>query len=298
MIKHLLLLYSILFFTECSLPKKQQQPAYPVEKKQYCILSFGDTLLINGFPTLKGVKTILQPESKIKSVHFEDSLISIHIGLIDFNGDGIFNDPSVDLFAATVGQNRQIRINADNGTPHCKTRDSIYIQVDSLTYLISAIEASGSKAQFSKSLSSNKAPKKADLFLKTYIKGWAFNKYAGGQIFIDSIIHSKDFTYIYFWNTDKLDYQLKKVEKLFNKHDIKVNIIGVHCKDHELDKSTQDTFFDLLAKPWNGYYCTTSQYEALNQDYSWYRGLLIQKDGKIIFPHISPKELEAWLNKI
>jgi len=25
--------------------------------------------------------------------------------------------------------------------------------------------------------------------------------------------------------------------------------------------------------------------------------MLIQKDGKIIFPHISAKELEVWLNK-
>ena len=58
-----------------------------------------------------------------------------------------------------------------------------------------------------------------------------------------------------------------------------------------------DNFFELLSKPWNGYYCSTSQYKELDQDYSWYRGMLIQKDGKIIFPHISAKELEVWLNK-
>lgn len=261
------------------------------------LLIFADTLLIDSYQSKSNSKTTLRPQSKIKSVHVEDASVSFNIGLIDFDGDGNFKNSDVDLLTITTGQNYQVRINAEHGTPHCKMKDSLYISVDTFLYLLYNINRTGINATL-KNITNRKSQQAViDVSLKTYCRGVTFKKYIGGDLSIDSVIQQKEYTYLYFWINHKIEYQINKLDSITTDYKSKVNIIGVHVKDHELDKTDAGTFLELLSLPWNGAYCTLRQYNDLNQDFSWYRGMLLSKDGKIIFPHYSPKELKAWLDK-
>jgi hypothetical protein len=249
-------------------------------------LQFTDTILGHKSPLFKG-----ETRMKVKSVHVEDGALSFNLGLVDTNADGIYQDPEKDLVVVTNGQGNQVRLNAQYGTPHCKVTDPINLRIDTSSYLLYDIDPGGKTAKLKRVFGQSKA----DISLKTHCKGVVFQKYAGGEILLDTVIPRKKYTYVYFWVSRKLEYQMKKLENIYAQYGDKVTIIGVHCREREWDDVNQKDFFEVLAKPWNGYSCSNNQYVALNQDYSWYRGLLIQNDGTILWPHISPKELEESL---
>lgn len=261
------------------------------------VLTLNDTLLVNTWGTGSVAKTVLQANSKIKSVHVDGLPATFNIGLVDYNGDGVFTDPSVDLALVTSGQNTQVRINGEFGTPHCKAGDSLYLRIDSLAFLLYNIDPGGKQAKIKQLMPATAVGKKPAIVFHTSCRSIRFKKYTGGDIALDSLVKQRTYTYVYFWTARRLDYQLNKVTEIQSAFKDRVSIVGVHCKDHELDPVTSSDFFDLLSRPWNGSYCTLEQYNALNQDYSWYRGVLLDANGRIIFPHIRADELKKWLEK-
>lgn len=258
------------------------------------ILIFNDTLLDKKHSPNKTSKTVLHEETKVKSTAITQGDITFNLGLIDYEGNGSFKDEN-DLLVITHPQNRMVRIMAEFGDPHCPLTDPVYFRVDSTLFKLSDISLNGNTGNLINLGKSGNMETASVITLNNRVKGFKFKKYSGGESLLDTIFDNKPLTYIYFWNTYKLEYQMNKLENIYKNYPGKVRIIGVHCKEHELDKASQANFFELVAKPWNGYYCDTEQYKALCQDYSFYRGLLVDNGGKIIFPHISPKELEDWL---
>lgn len=261
------------------------------------LLFFSDSFLVNKYPSHKGAQTVLRPESVIKSIRFKDSTVAFNLGLIDFKGDGLFTDPAEDMVVLTNYENYQVRINYTYGTPHCKIKDSVYISVDTAYYLLYGIKSDGNSAKMKRIYGAGTKTIVADLQLKTSLKGIRFSKYTGGEIMLDSVISRRPYTYVYFWNSHTVEYQLNKIEDMYRNNVGQISVIGVHCKEHELDAYQMDAFVEVLAKPWNGYYCTDKLYNALDQEYSFYRGILVGRNGTILFPHISPKELEIWLQQ-
>jgi hypothetical protein len=258
---------------------------------------FTDTLLVNKYPTPAGSTTTLQKESKIKSASYRDSLTAFNLGIVDFFGNGSFKDPSFDLFILTNPQNKNVRINSEYGTPHCSISDPLLFTVDEVLYRLSDIDPHGSSAKITRMDRQMDLKQPVLLTLSSYVRGLKLEKYTGGEALIDTMYSGKQLLFLYFWDTHLLETQMKKLEMIDTNYNNKVRIVGVHNKEHELDNMTKDNFFRLMAKPWNGYSCSTEQYRALYQEYSNYRGLLLDSDGRIIFPHISPKELLEWLEK-
>ena len=260
------------------------------------VLIFNDSLLDKKYSPAKASKTVLHEETKVKSTVVTQGNITFNLGLIDYEGNGSFRDEN-DLLVITHPQNRMVRIMAEFGDPHCPLTDPVYFMVDSTLFKLSDISPNGSGANLINPGKSENPAMAPATTLSNRVRGLRLKKYSGGELLLDTVFDNKPLTYIYFWNTYKLEYQMNKLENIYKNYPGKVRIVGVHCKEHELDKESQANFFELVAKPWNGYYCNTEQYKALYQDYSFYRGLLLDKDGKIIFPHISPKELEDWLQQ-
>ncbi len=285
-----ILLTSYFLYGQSCQPYKASKPISDSKKPDDDkLLIFADTLLIDAYQSRSNAKTTLRPQSKIKSVHFEDASVSFNIGLIDFDGNGSFKDNDVDLLTITTGQNHQVRINAEHGTPHCKMKDSLYISIDTLLYLLYDINRTGINATI-KNITKHKFQQSAvDISLKTYCRGVIFRKYMGEDLSIDSIIQQKEYTYLYFWVNHKIEYQINKLDSINTDFKSKVTIIGVHVKDHELDKTDSSTFFELLSLPWNGAYCTLGQYDSFNQDFSWYRGCCWLEMGRSYFHIIAQK---------
>lgn len=260
------------------------------------ILTFNDTLLDKKYSPSKASKTVLHEETRVKSALVTEGDIVFNLGLIDYDGNGSLRDEN-DLLVITHPQNRMVRVMAEFGDPHCPLTDPVFFMVDSALFKLSNIHPDGSSANLvciGKSEGTTPIPAAS---LNNHISGLRLKKYSGGESLIDAFFADKPLTYIYFWNTHKLEYQMNKLENIYKSYPGEVRIIGVHCKEHELDKESQASFFELVAKPWNGYYCDTDQYKALYQDYAFYRGLLVDNKGKIVNPHISPKELEDLLQR-
>lgn len=293
-------LFSLLIISAChtgqNLPKSQPTTAPVLPKTETLSLVFADTLLENRYPkNLINSNNILNDRSKIRSTQVATRFTAFNLGLIDFNGNGVYTDET-DFVTITVPDNRGVRIMADNGTPHCLVKDSLWVLVDTVLMRLTDIKPDGSSATLIRPGSHPRVY--PDLVLRTYIQNIAFTRYTQGVMSLDSMVALKPYTFVFFWNTSRIvEYQIEKLKEIEAAYKDQVTIIGVHCKDHELDKETEGNFFKMMAYPWCGTYCTLDQYHKLNQDYAWFRGLLISRNKKILYPHMSPKELQRWLEE-
>lgn len=273
--------------------------AAPVLRTSTTLL-LSDTLLSGKASAVKGIKGHLRPESRIKGAIYDDGQQAFTVGLVDVNGDGRFTDPNEDWVLLTVRGNRKVRINGEHGTPHCPVKAHTLLEIDSARYLLSELQDDGSSVKISK-LSSLEADSEAGvqrLRLNTRVPRATLKTYPSGDLNLSTLFGQKKLVYIYFWVSQPLEYQVKALDQLAKNQSGRLSIVGVHIKDHDWDlQANESNFFAMLLKPWPQTYCEPDFYFALHQDYSWYRGVLADEQGKVLFPSISPKELQDWFGQ-
>ncbi len=263
-------------------------------------LLLSDTLLSGKASAIKGIKGHLRPESQIKGAVYDDGHHAFTVGLVDVNGDRRFNDPNEDWLLLTVRGNRKVRINGEHGTPHCPTKARTVLEIDSARYLLSEPQYDGSSVKIFKlkPLEADSVAGAQRLRLNTRVPLATLKTYPSGDLKLSTLFGQKKLIYIYFWVSHPTEYQVEVLDQLAKNESGRLSIVGVHIKDHDWDlKANESNFFAMLLKPWPQTSCEPDFYFALHQDYSWYRGILADEQGKILFPSISPKELQNWLGK-
>lgn len=284
--------------SHCAAPRPPHPARQVVPLTRTLVLS--DTLLLGKPSQAKGVRGQLRAESRMKGAAFSDGRQAFTIGLVDVNGDGRFTDPNEDWVLLTHAGNRTVRINSEYGTPHCAASAQVVLEIDSALYLLSDVRDGGEQV--------NITPLKGEepkwngshrrLRLNTHVPPAVLKTYTKGDFDLNTLMHKGKYIYLYFWVSNPLEYQVRILDDLFQRHADRLSIVGSHVKEHDWDAQAHaDNFFAMMAKPWPQTACDPAFYLNLHQDYSWYRGVLADEHGRILFPHISPKELRDWLER-
>ena len=205
------ILFTMLLIGSLSCTVKNATTTPQKSSPSFTSIVFIDTLLVNKYPTQAGSTTTLQKESKIRSASYRDSLTAFNLGIVDFYGNGSFKDPDFDLFILTNPQNKNVRINAEYGTPHCRISDPLLFTVDDVLYRLSDIDPHGISAKITRLDKQMDLNQPVSLTLSSFVRGLKLGKYTGREVLIDTMYAGKPLLFLYFWDSHLSETDRKSV---------------------------------------------------------------------------------------
>ncbi len=257
-----------------------------------------DLLHCNPHYVIAGNSGFLQAESRVSGGDYRDSQCGFTLALIDYNGDGVYNQPGVDRLALTIYQDRILRINNGYGTPCMTLRETDpVIFIDSIGYAVTGIAEDG-KSVLLRQADVNLMPM-ADLKIETRVPDATVATFVSPKLQLGHYFHQGKSVYLYFFNSRPLEYQKKRLDVIQAKYSNEVTVIGLYLPFSEpLDQPVGDDLLLRMANPWPMGICELALYQRLQQDMSYYRGVWADEQGNIQEISISPKELLAKLEAL
>lgn len=267
-----------------------------VPQKNTSTILLEDFTFYNSGAVHDGQKGFLQRNSAIRGGDYSSQNAKFSIGLIDYNGDKIFNEPGVDLCFVTTYGNRNIRINNGYGVSVSKVSQDNCLYVDSIKYNISYSDNIGAQIIIEKIEDTTACW--GPIHCATRVPNIYLEDYSGKKRKIKELIGERQSCYIYFWVSRPFE-DGNNLLRYMNEHlSDKIAIIGMYSKFADVDIQLHQTnFFAMLGNPWPQLICPRDLYMELNQDLSWYKGLIIDKDLNIEKTFVSPSEALEWIEK-
>lgn len=281
----------------CAGQKQAPKSTVTANTNRYRIM-MKDSLFVNKGSVHDGHLGFLQSKSKIVGNYFMDPDGNrFAIGLIDFDGDQLFNTIDEDRYFLTIYGNPKIKINNGYGIPLEKMSMFNYFQVDNTLYKLQYVDPSG------KYIDIEKEPKPLEtgppgMQLKTTVRDTLYKDYFDKKQTLKQMIGNKPYAYIYFWVSRPFEDGLNMIHYIQENHRDSVAIIGMHPAFADLDiDAYKNEFFSVLGKPWPQVICPKNLYMEMDQDLAWYSGILIDQNLKIVKVYTSPVELFNWLTE-
>ena len=280
----------------CFTGKKIAEPVPSAPKQEFSI-ALWDNFQTNPHNIMPGRPGFLQPKSGIRGGDFVLDSTRFTVGLIDLDADGRFNEVGDDRIFLTIYKNRKIRLNYIYGTPAMPIHaEDDTLQVDDRFFRVAFAAEDGTRLV----IEPVGRPQSQSNVLKiiTRLPDAVVENYAGGKTRLRDLIDHQHQTYLAFWalGDRKTEFENCPARHLpvIQQYADKVRLVSVHFTGHETDGMYQinkDFFFEMISKPWLTVKCDRDLYLQLQQDFTYYQGILTDTDGNIIEVYLNWKDM-------
>ncbi len=277
--------------------KKMALPAQSAAPTQEYTIALSDSFHTNPHQIVPGRPGFLQPNSGIRGGDFVLDSLRFTVGLIDLDADGRFNEVDDDRIFLTIYKNRQIRLNYTYGTsamPLHASGDTL--QVDDRFFRVRFAAENGTSLVIEPV---GKPVTQSNLLkIITKIPDAVVENYTGGKTHLRDLIDHKHQIFLAFWamfdRKVEFDHCPARYLPVIQQYSDKVRLVSVHFNGNETDdmyEINKDYFFEMISKPWLTVKCDRDLYLQLQQDFTYYQGILVDKDGNITQLYLSWKDM-------
>ena len=239
----------------------------------------------------------LQPNSKAWGADIQLAGKKFTIGFVDYNGDGRFDDTGNDLLIITVFRNRKISINNHYGTHRIPIKNKKhFLQVDSTMFTVTV---PGDDKIINIAVAGKKENEDGEVLkLLTHVPNAELYTLDDTKVQMSKYLGQQKYTLLFFWalrpfpETLENSAQVKYLDKLIAYHAKKLNVVGLRVMMGEPFNLSNPVFLkEMQESPWDNLITTEEFYDDMQQDLSYFKGVLAAPDGEILEVDITPREL-------
>lgn len=259
-----------------------------------------DFFQINNHQVVAGNKNFMQPGSVISGADFSIDSVQFTAGLVDFDGDGRFNEVGDDRIFLTVYKNRRVRFNNGYGTPIApiSAHDNV-LQLDGRFFRVNAAAENGKRLSLQPI--TQPAPDADILKMETGIpEDIEMENHLGQKVRLHDLIDGQHRIYFAFWAVPTMPIEFEKyparhlleVQRLYADSVRIVTIQFTGLDDPSQYKINADLYLRMIGQPWVSLRCADfSLFNRLHQDLSYNQGILTDKKGKYREMYLNWREL-------
>lgn len=283
----LLLVGATLCACHHSLPIQPVAPAAPAVSEYSAAL--WDFFQVGSHNVIPGNRNFMQPGSVVSGGDFSIGPVQFTAGLVDFDGDGRFNEVGDDRIFLTIYKNRQVRFNNGYGTPLAPVsiNDNI-LQVDGHCFRVSFAAEDGKRMSLQPV--AQPAPGAEILKMETTLPPDVDMKdQLGHTVRLHDLLDGKKQLYLAFWAmpVTPMEFDKYPARYLREVHDLygdSVRVVAIQytgLDDPSLYKLNSDFYFRMIGQPWLSLQCEDPRlFNRLQQDMTYCQGILMDKNGR------------------